>query len=194
MDSQGGNAANNGDRAQRLIRELLLMQGLRPVHNIKTVNGLLQSKRTLFPVPGQFLEQCQVPLVAPYHQGKNRAIVVDFGVLSKTEEVILFSIKSQSSNGTAEQKLEFEIRRLIATELPSIMFVHGPLRGRDGPTGWSPDVLEEIWERSRQDGGDRVFLFRKEEKLIRYVRDGMPVPGRGLRSSDIWAMYCDREP
>ena len=100
--------------------------------------------------------------------------------------MVLLSSKSQQSSGSAEEKLWYEIQQLISTELPAAMFVSG--------NGFRQFFLEEVWELTRHYGGSRVYLFRTVERLARWLRDGVPVSGQGVRNSDIWAEYCDREP
>lgn len=192
--SGGANANYNGDKHQRMVREILIGKGyIRS--NARTLEDFKAAKYTLYPAPGQWCEQCRVPLVSPYHQGRNRAAVVDCLVHSNAGDFINVSLKSQQVNGSAEQKLEFEIQQLIATELPSAMLVIGPVKGRDGPEGWSPDVLGEIWERTRHFGSSRILLFRTiEEKFMRWINAGTPVGGRGRTISDVFAEFCDREP
>ncbi len=195
MANEGGaRASNNGRNAQNMIRELLLIKGWTSVPYVHTLEALLHSKQTLFPVPGQFVEQCEVPLIAPYHRGSDRIAMLDFVCLTKLESVVLLSIKSQHSSGTAEQKLEYEIQQLIATEQPAAMFVYGPLRGRDAPSGWTTNVLGEIWERAQHWGSNRVLLFRHVEKLTRWIEAGMPTAGRGKTNASVFAEFCDREP
>lgn len=194
MTEKGGQTAVfNGLRCQEIIRNLLLLQGYCRNRAV-SLEELRASRMTLFPVRGQFAEQCKVRLLAPYHQRENRHALVDFVAITRLDDIVLLSIKSQHSNGTAEQKLEYEIQQLIATELPAAMLVFGPIRGRDDISGWSPDVLGEIWERARYYGSNRVLLFRTPEKLTNWIQEGMPVGGRGITSAEIFARYCDREP
>lgn len=193
MDSQGAVAVFNGLRAQTLVKQFLLLGGYQ--HSpARFLTELQAQKGSLYDVTGQFADQCKVPLVAPYHQGRNRMVTVDFVILAKSGDVILLSVKSQRSDGSADEKLEFEVQQLIATELPAAMIVLGPIQGRDGPTGWRPAVLGEIWERARYYGSNRVLLFRTGEKLSRWIQAGMPVGGRGVTNAQIFAEYCDREP
>jgi len=177
-----------------MIRNLLQIQGYSRNYHAKTLEQLKEARTTLFPVNGQFAEQCKVRLLAPYHLGADRRALVDFVMLNRGDDVVLLSIKSQQSDGTADEKLEFETQQLIATEQPAAMLVFGPVRGRDAETGWRLHVLEEIWERARHFGSGRVLLFRNTEKLTRWIQHGMPVAGRGTTSAEIFSRYCDRQP
>jgi hypothetical protein len=193
MSTPGGCAADNGNRAQRIVRELLGLKGYHRCPFVSTLGQLLEAKGTLYPVAGQFAEQCRVPLIARCYR-PGRLTAVDFVVLSRCEQPILLSIKSQHSNGTAEQKLDCEMLQLIGTEQPAAMLVYGPLRGRDGDCGWSPDYLGEFWERARDYGASRLFLFRSVERLGRWIEAGLPTPSRGKTASEIFAEFCNREP
>jgi hypothetical protein len=191
--TQGARAVENGRLIEKMIESHLCALGYLPNRYGHSVDALVRAHKTLTPVAGQFICQCTAPLIAPYHRGHGRTARVDFGILTCRHDVVLVSIKSQQSDGTAEEKLEFEVQQLIATELPAAMLVYGPLRGRDGPTGWSPDVLGPIWERALYLGGNRVLLFRDTPKFIRWAEAGFPVPGRGVTSAAIFAEFCDRE-
>jgi len=184
-DVGGRRAALNGHRLQEAINRQLILLGYRP-NRAASLAEFKSSRETLYPTAGQFAEQCKVPLVAPYHRGRNRFATVDFLNLTGANEFVILSLKSQSSQGTADQKLEYEVQQLIATELPAAMLVYGD--------GWHPEVLHEIWERAQHYGSSRVLLFRRIERLTAWMQAGMQVAGHGATSADIFAHYCDREP
>jgi hypothetical protein len=183
-DSQGGRACSNGDAHERMIREMLACHGYTKVRT-DTVAGLQSWKRGLYAETGCYAQHIKVPLVAHYHK-VGRVAVVDFGIINASAETVLLSNKSQQVSGSAEEKLWYEIQQLISTELPAAMFVYG--------NGFRQCFLEEIWELTRHFGGSRVYLFRTIERLTRWIREGVPVSGRGVRNQDIWAEYCDRQP
>ena len=183
----------NGLRLQRIVAEMLALKGYRRVR-AGSIEGLLQAKNALFAERGCYAEQCDVPLVARCHARHKWTARVDFAVLAESGEVVLLSIKHQQVNGTADEKIEHEIRQLMATEHPAAILVHGPLRGRDGREGWRAEVLCPVWERTLDEGRSRILLFRTEERLARWIGDGMPVGGRGTTTAAVFAEYCDREP
>jgi phage terminase large subunit GpA-like protein len=191
--TQGARAVANGLVLEDAIRSALRVEGYTALRADSL--GELTSKRTgLFPEAGCFAQQCHVPLTADCHAGRNRRARVDFVALTRDGETVLVSAKSQTSDGSAEQKLEYEIRDLLSTELPAAMLVHGPVKGRDAATGWTLEVLEKIWERTRADGGNRILLFRTIERLQAWIHAGLPVRGRGRTASTVFAEFCDREP
>ncbi len=183
--SQGAKAVANGLVVEEAIRSTLRLQCFTPVR-AATLAELRSKGNGLFPESGCFATHCDVPLKAPYHAGKNRTARVDFAIITLHGDEVLLSIKSQQTSGTTDEKLEFETQQLIATELPSILLVHG--------NGFRLHLLEEIWERTKWFGEKRVYLFRDIDRLTRWIRDGLPVAGRGRTFSDIFAEYCDREP
>jgi hypothetical protein len=191
---EGGARANfNGRNAQQMIATLLRHAGYQ-YSTMHTLEGLKNTPTTMWGMGQQFTSECYVPLIAPYHQGRDRKARVDFVVQKPSEDLVLVSVKSQDSNGSAEQKLEYEIQQLVATELPAAMIVLGPVRGRDAKTGWNHDVLCEIWERAKYYGASRVLLFRSVGKLEKWIKEGLPTGGRGVTPAAIFAQYCDREP
>jgi hypothetical protein len=192
-DEGGARAVSNGKAAQTMIRGILTGHGYTPAY-VPSLKGLLNSKATLWPTSGQFAPECRVPLTAPCHRGRERSVRVDFLVLTKLNEAVVLSVKSQDKDGTADEKLEYEIRQLMSTGLPAAMVVIGPVRGRDGPTGWREHILQNIWDRILYEAGARVFLFRDTERVTRWIHAGMPVGGQGTTPSQVWAEFCDREP
>ncbi len=191
--SQGAKAVANGRILEEAIRSALRLGAYTGV-KAYTLTELESKRNGLFPETGCFAHQCAVPLIADCHAGKNRKATVDFVVLSLHGEIVLISAKSQTSDGTAEQKLEYEIRDLLSTELPAAMLVYGPIKHLDADEGWTLEVLQKIWERTRADGGNRILLFRSIEKLQTWIHAGLPVRGRGRTASAIFAEFCDREP
>ncbi len=191
-DSQGGRANFNGKKFENLITAALRALGFSQVR-ADTLEDLLDRRNGLFAETGIFAKQCRIPFDAPCHRRKRRGAVVDFAANTAAGDCVLLSCKSQAVNGSAEEKLEFEIRNLWATGLPAAMCVLGPLRGRDGKEGWSPDVLEPIWERTL-DGNDRIMLFRSIPKMTTWVMAGMPTAGRGRTFLSLFSEFGDREP
>lgn len=192
MSTQGALAVKSGMAAEEMIRSMLRVAGYR-LTIAKTLSELQAERRGLFPETGCYAFKCKVPLVASYHCGKHHA-EVDFVVCTPVGEYVLISSKRQNSNGSAEEKLEYELQQLIATELPAAMFVMGPVKGRDAETGWSLHVLQQIWERARHFGGSRLLLFRKVERLQAWISNKMPVRSGAITASAIFDQYCDREP
>lgn len=193
-DSQGGRAAFNGMIFEKEVFASLRAQGYTFLKDVHHLDGIKVRTGHLFPETGCFAKQVAVPLTAPYHTAKNRHAVVDFLIHTPDREFVVLSIKSQQVNGTAEEKLEFELHQLVASELPSGLLVVGPLRGRDGKLGFSPDVLGPFWDRIHHFGERRIYPFRSNLKLCHWIRSGLPVAGKGRTYSSLIAEYCDREP
>ncbi len=110
-DSQGGRANFNGRKFENLIAAALRALGYALVP-AKNLADLLARKSGLFTELGIFAQRCQIPFEAPCHRRKNRSAEVDCAVHTIAGESILLSCKSQKVNGSAEEKLEFEIRNL----------------------------------------------------------------------------------
>ena len=183
--TQGALANQSGRHHEQSIRALLRAKGYTPV-KARSLGELRGQRKGLYTEAGCFAEQCEVPLIAPYHQGRDRRVTVDFAVWTPGEQAVLLSVKSQESAGSADEKLEYEVSKLIATELPAALFVHGD--------GFRQAVLEEVWERGRHHGNSRVLLFRTYPKLLHWIEDGMPVAGRGTTNSEIFMRYADLAP
>jgi hypothetical protein len=179
----GALAVRNGESVATIVREMLSLRGYRK-NPEKTLKLFDESHNELFPGEGQYAEKIQVPLIAHYHRGAKRFAEADFFVYTLTGFSVLISVKSQHSDGTAEEKLEYEYQQLLATEIPVAMFVFGPIRGVDAKHGWNSEVLCQVWERARHFGGSGIYLFRKPEKLAAWIDDGFPLPrGRETYSS-----------
>ncbi len=191
-DSQGGRANFNGRKFEELIAAALRALGYACVP-AKNLDDLISRKNGLFTEVGIFARKCHIPFDAPCHRRKNRSAEVDCAIHTNANETIILSCKSQAVNGSAEEKLEFEIRNLWATGWPAAMCVLGPLRGRDGKEGWSPDVLEPIWERT-MDGNDRIMLFRSIPRLLTWVEAGLPIASGRRTFLSLFTEFCDREP
>jgi hypothetical protein len=193
--SQGAKAVQNGRIVENTIASLLRLKGL-----VKVPAGSLESLRAsrqgLWAEQGCFCQQCGVPLVAPCHRSTyNAKARVDFLIYTLAQDFVIISSKSQCSDGTAEEKLEFEIHQLIDTEIPAAMLVYGPMRGQGGATqGWSPDVLKPTWARAQHYGNNRIYLFRSVDRLTRWIEAGLPIARGGRTNSSISAEFCDREP
>ena len=183
----------NGIHAQEMIKNMLSIAHFQH-SRAKTLEEFIQCKETLFPVAGQYADECYVPLNAPWHQKKQRKARVDFLIMPQSRELVVVSVKSQQVNGTAEGKLEYECQQLISTQLPAAMLVIGPIKGRDSKEGWTLEVLEQIWERVRYYSNDQILLFRTDAKIRRWFKEGLPVARQGKTTSQIFNLYCDLEP
>ncbi len=199
MNEQGGSfAAINGREIENLIR-ILLSRCLRMNKDAKTLSQLLNITRwqgNLYEDDGSigsFCTQCEVPLVSNANHGKNRKAVIDFALVTKSGDPCVLSVKSQKSDGSAEQKLWFEIQQLIDTEMPSAMLVYGPVKHRDSVSGWGHEFLKTIWDWTKWHGKS-VLLFRNEDNLMRWIRDGFPTTGKGRTFQQTFRDYCDQEP
>jgi hypothetical protein len=190
---QEKDGALNGYLAEQAIR-IQLRQLDYAENRVKTIEQFRMATGQLFPVAGQFAYKCEVPLVAHYHEGAKLRCEVDFLLYTSMRDFVCLSIKSQMVDGTADEKLEYEINQLVASELSAAMLVVGPVRGRDAEQGWRFHVLKAIWDRTLKQGMNRVLLFRKPEKLSVWLRAGAPVAGGGRNARQIFVEYCDMEP
>jgi len=193
-ESQGARANYNGALFDREVHASIKALGytfLPKVHHIESVKA-----RTghLFAETGCFAAEVRVPLSAPYHSGRQLEAVVDKLIYTPSGEFVVLSIKSQQSGGSCDEKLEFEFHQLVATELPAALLVCGPLKGRDGPGGWSAKVLLPFWDRIFHFGERRVYPFRSNIKMCQWIKAGLPVAGKGVSHSCIVNEFCDREP
>jgi hypothetical protein len=192
-DSQGAKATEAGERLKRFVASQLEVKGF--VYNPgKTFGQFCESPGLLFAAAGQYAVRCHVPLRAPYHAGSRFTALADFLIRTAAGQLVCLAIKCQESGGTAEERLEFKVMNLLATGLPVAVFVHGPLAGRDAETGFSPEVLYPIWQRVQHHGRLRVYLFRHEDRLGRWIADGLPMSVKPHEYDGLCANYCDPEP
>lgn len=183
--SQGALAVKSGQKVEDLVSRMFgtIQYDLCQAPTLKTF--MEWGKGGLYAAPGRYTTQCDVPLVSPWHRQKRMA-KIDFVAHTPANQYVLVSIKNQDGSGSADNKLDFEMMRLVSTELPAAMLINGP--------GWQQAILEEFWERCRHYGASRVLLFRTAPKLLSWMQAGLPVDGSGVRASDIFVQYCDREP
>ena len=187
-EQSGGAAANkNGRQLEEMIDNLLRLKGFSPTR-AATLAECLAQRGTLpgYVEAGWFSRRCRVPLTANYHPSGKRHALVDFVVNTTVGGLVVLSAKSQTSGGSAQEKLEYEVQQLIATEYPAALAIIGE--------GWSMEVLAQLWERSRHFGGGRIYLFRSIEKLSAWISAGLPVAGGTTTYSTVFARWCDREP
>ncbi len=184
--SQGANAVKGGKKTESHVEQILRDFGGLSRRRAENLRFLLESRDNLFGDHGIYSPQCEVPLVAAYHRGRNRKATVDFACHTFNRDVILLSVKNQDVEGTCDEKLEFEYQNLVAAEHPSALIVVG--------NGWRQDVLELIWDRAQYFGGNQVFLFRNLSRFTEWAKSGFPVPREGKTFSSIFSAFCDREP
>ncbi len=194
---QGGSKASiNGKEIEDLIKMQLTLAKIREDAHATSIAGLINSVGSPWlyddEAIGSFAKQLPVELDGPANAGKNRKARVDFVLVNLFREPVLLSVKSQKSDGSAEQKLWFEIQKLIDTGIPAAVFVHGDIKGPRS-SGWGAEFLETIWDWTMY-RGKQVFLFRSQDRLIRWLKDGFPVAGKGVTFDALFNKYCDKNP
>jgi len=192
-DSQGARAMAGGEVVHDLVVAQLNAKGYL-FNDARTRAAFEEAKGSLFAASGQYAMACRLPLRAPWHGDADLSTRADFLIRNRQNNLIAMTIKEQESDGTAEKQLEFKIMNLVDTLLPVAVLVHGPMKGRDGLTGFTPEVLVPIWHRVRHYGRLRVYLFRSEDRLGRWIADGLPVSRAPADYDSLFATYCDGEP